>query len=128
MVKASEAINSLQKHTLTVTLKGEELPLFSEDWRNLFGKILQLSPKTQGGEGKWTLHELFFSLKTILKGQTIVKVGDCQAVGSKRPVQLLSSFLCLNTTKQYNVTIHFVELVLEALNGHAMDWPLEYHD
>lgn len=126
--RAAEVVNTLQEDTMTVTLKGEVLPLFSEDWRNLFGKIFQLSPKTHSEAGKWTLHELFPSLKAVQKGQTTVKIADCQAAGSKRPLRLLSSFFCLNTTNQYNITIHFAELVLATLNGQAVDWPLEFLD
>lgn len=126
--RAAETINTLQVDTLTITLKGEVLPLFSEDWRSLFSKNFQLSPKTHGEAGKWTLHELFPSLKAVQKGQTTMKIGDCQAVGSKRPLRLLNSFFCLKTTNQYNITIHFAKLVLAALNGHTLDWPLEFLD
>ena len=127
-VRSVEAINTLQENTLQVTLKGEALPLFSENWRNLFLKVFHLTPKAEDNGGKWELHELFPSLKTLQKGQTAVKVGDCQVAGSKRPVRLLSSFFCLNTSSQYSITIHFAELVLAALNGKKVDWPLEFFD
>ena len=74
------------------------------------------------------MHELFPSLSTIQEGQSSVKVGDCQAAGSKRPLRLLNSFFCLNTSSQYSITIHFAKLVLAALNGEKVDWPLEFFD
>lgn len=127
-VRAAEAINTLQEDTLQVTLKGELLPLFSENWRDLFLKLFRLTPKGEDeGEGL-QLHELFPSLRTIQEGQSSVKVGDCQAAGSKRPLRLLSSFFCLNTSSQYSITIHFAKLVLAALNGEKVDWPLEFFD
>ena len=127
-VRATEAITTLQEETLKVSLKGEILPLFSENWRELFHNIFHLSPKGEG-EGKVRqLHELFPSLKVLQKGQVTVKVSDCQMPGSKRPLRLLSSFFCLNTTSQYSITIHFAKLVLAAVNGQAVDWPLEFFD
>lgn len=45
MVTAAEAINNLQEDTLKVTLKGKTLPLFSQNWRKLFFKIFQRTPK-----------------------------------------------------------------------------------
>lgn len=51
-VRAAEAINTLQEDTLQVTLKGELLPLFSENWRDLFLKLFRLTPKGKDkGEG-----------------------------------------------------------------------------
>ena len=127
-VRAAEAINTLQEDTLQVTLKGEELPLFSENWRSLFLKLFHLTPKGEGERGKLQLQDLFPSLETIQDGQKSVKVGDCQVAGSKRPLRLLSSFFCLNTSSQYSISIHFANLVLAALNGEKVDWPLEFFD
>ena len=127
-VRAMEAINSLQENTLQVTLKGETLPLFSENWRALFLKIFHLSPKGHSQGETWELHELFPSLKTMQKGQVAVKISDCQIAGSKKPLRLLNSFFCLNTASQYSITIHFAKLVLAAMNGQAVDWPLEFFD
>ena len=127
-VRAIEAINTLQEKTLKVTLKGETLPLFSGNSRELLLNVFKLSPKGEGEGETWQLHELFPSLKTIQKGQLTVKVSDCQIPGSKRPLRLLSSFFCLNTASQYSVTIHFAKLVLAAVNGQAVDWPLEFFD
>ena len=62
------------------------------------------------------------------KGQATVKIGDCQISGSKKPLRLLSSFFCLNTASQYSITIHFAKLVVAAVNGQAVDWPLEFFD
>lgn len=127
-VRAVEAVNTLDEDTLQVTLKGEVLPLFSKNWRDLFLKIFHLASKDQGENGNWELHDLFPSLKTMQKGQTTVKVGDCQMAGAKRPLRLLSSFFCLNVSGQYSITIHFAKLVLAALNGEKVDWPLEFFD
>jgi hypothetical protein len=126
--RASEAINTLQEDTLKVTLKGEVLPLFSGNWRELFLKVFHLTPRGQGEGGKLQLQDLFPSLAKIQEGQKSVKVGDCQVAGSKRPLRLLSSFFCLNTSGQYSISIHFANLVLAALNGEKVDWPLELFD
>ena len=127
-VRAREAIDTLQEDTMQVTLKGEVLPLFSENWRELFLIIFHLAPKGEGEGGKFQLQDLFPSLATIQEGQKNVKVGDCTVAGSKRPLRLLSSFFCLNTSSQYNITIHFAKLLLAALNGEKVDWPLEFFD
>ena len=126
--RALEAINTLHTNTLQVTIKGEELPLFSANWRELFFKVFHLTPKAAGEGGKLQLQDLFPSLTTIQEGQKSVKVGDCQVAGSKRPLRLLSSFFCLNTSGQYSISIHFANLVLAALNGEKVDWPLEFFD
>lgn len=52
-----DTIYTLQENTLKVTLKGETLPLFSENWRDLFPKIFQLTPKREGEGEKWELYE-----------------------------------------------------------------------
>ena len=127
-IRATEAIDTLQEDTLQVTLKGETLPLFSENWRKLFLKVFHLSPKDPTQGETWELHELFPSLRTMQKGQATVKIGDCQISGSKKPLRLLSSFFCLNTASQYSITIHFAKLVVAAVNGQAVDWPLEFFD
>ena len=127
-VRAAEVINTLQEETLKVNIKGETFPLFTENWKDLFRSIFHLSPKGAGEGETRQLHELFPSLKVIQKGQVTVKVSDCQLAGSKRPLRLLSSFFCLNTTGQYSVTIHFAKLVLAAINGQAVDWPQEFFD
>ena len=128
-VRAMEAIDTLHEDTLQVTLKGEVMPLFSENWRELFIKIFHLAPRGEGQKGeKLQLQDLFPSLETIQEGQKNVKVGDCRVPGSKRPLRLLSSFFCLNTSGQYSISIHFAKLVLAALNGEKVDWPLEFLD
>jgi hypothetical protein len=124
-----EAIDTLQEDTLKVILKGEIMFLFSANWRDSFLKIFHLAPRAKSEKGeKLQLQDLFPSLETIQKGQKNVKVGDCKVAGSKRPLRLLSSFLCLNTSGQYGISIHFAKLVLAALNGEKVDWPLEYLD
>ena len=127
-IRAMEAINSLQENTLQVTHKGETLPLFSKNWRELFLKIFHLSPKRHIQGETWELHELFPSLKTLQKGQVTVKFSDCQIAGSKEPLRLLSSFFYHNTASQYSIPIHFAKLVVAAVNGQAVDWPLEFFD
>ena len=127
-VRAREVIDTLEEDTMHVTIKGEVLPLFSEDWRALFLKIFHLAPKGEGEGGKLQLSDLFPSLATIQEGQKSVKIGDCKVAGSKRPLRLLSSFFCLNTSGQYSITIHFAELLLTAMNGEKVDWPLEFFD
>ena len=126
--RAAEAINTLQEDTLEVTIKRETLCLLFKDWKNLFLKIFKLTPK-RATEGKvWDLLELFPSLKTIQKGQNTVKVGDCQIARSKKPLRLLSSLFCLNTTNQYSISITFAKRVLATLNGQEVDWPLEFFE
>ena len=126
--RAAEAITTAQEDTLKVTIKGENISIFSSNWRSLFSKVFKLNIKQEGGGEKWTLQELFPSLSARQKGQLIVKVGDCQAVGSKKPLRLLSSLFCLNTTGQYSISITFAKKVLAALNGQEVDWPLEFYE
>ena len=125
---AAEAITTTQEDTLQVTIKGEQVPIFSKNWRSLFLKKFKLAIKKEGGGEKWKLQELFPSLATMQKGQLIVKVGDCRAVGAKKPLRLLSSLFCLNTTSQYSISISFAKRVLAALNGQEVDWPLEFYE
>ena len=126
--RAAEVINTLQEDTMKVTVKGEQVTILPKNWRSLFLKIFNLSPKKEGEGEKWKLQELFPSLSAIQKGQLIVKVGDCRAVGSKKPLRLLSSLFCLNTTSQYSISITFAKKVMAALNGQEVDWPLEFYE
>ena len=125
---AAEAITTTHEDTLQVTIKGEQVSLFTKNWRGVFLKVFKLNVRHEGGGEKWTLQELFPSLTTMQKGQLIVKVGDCRAVGSKKPLRLLSSLFCLNTTSQYSISISFAKQVLAALNGQEVDWPLEFYE
>ena len=125
---AAEAVNTLQEATLTITLKEVQVQLIPTNWEDLFVKIFKLSPKHAGSGEQWELHELFPSLKTIPKGQNAVKVGDCQILGAKRPLRLLSSLFCLNTTNQYSISIPFAKHILAALNGQEVNWPLEFYE
>ena len=125
---AAEAITTTQEDTLQVTLKGEKVSLFTKNWRGVFLKVFKLNVRQEGGGEKWKLQELFPSLTTMQKGQLIVKVGDCRAIGSKKPLRLLSSLFCLNTTSQYSISISFAKQVLAALNGQKVDWPLEFYE
>ena len=125
---AAEAITTTQEDTLQVTLKGEKISLFTKNWRGVFLKVFKLNVRQEGGGEKWKLQELFPSLTTMQKGQLIVKVGDCRALGSKKPLRLLSSLFCLNTTSQYSISISFAKQVLAALNGQEVDWPLEFYE
>ena len=125
---AAEAITTTQEDTLQVTLKGEKVSLFTKNWRGVFLKVFKLNVRQEGGGEKWKLQELFPSLTTMQKGQLIVKVGDCRALGSKKPLRLLSSLFCLNTTSQYSISISFAKQVLAALNGQEVDWPLEFYE
>ena len=94
----------------------------------MFLKVFKLNVRQEGGGEKWKLQELFPSLTTMQKGQLIVKVGDCRALGSKKPLRLLSSLFCLNTTSQYSISISFAKQVLAALNGQEVDWPLVFYE
>lgn len=126
--RAAEVINTVQEDTMKVNVKGEQVTILPKNWRSLFLKIFNLSPKKEGEGAKWKLQELFPSLSAIQKGQLIVKVGDCRAVGSKKPLRLLSSLFCLNTTSQYSISITFAKKVMAALNGQEVDWPLEFYE
>lgn len=111
-----------------MTVKGKHVFIFSKNWRSLFLKVFKLTAKREGKGDKWKLQELFPSIATIQKGQLSVKVGDCRAVGSKKPLRLLSSLFCLNTSSQYSISITSAKRVLAALNGQEVDWPLEFYE
>lgn len=125
---ATEAVQTLQETTLDFTLKGEKVSLLSKDWDATFSKVFKLFPKRAGPGEQWELHELFPSFKTLPKGQNAIKVGDCQIPGAKRPLRLLSSLFCLNASNQYSISIPFARHVLAALNGQAVNWPLEFYE
>lgn len=57
-----------------------------------------------------------------------MKVGNCQITGLKKPLRLLNSLFCLNTSGQRSITIDFAKQVLAALNGQRVDWPLEFFE
>ena len=56
-----------------------------------------------------------------------MKVTDCTYPGAKKPLKILSSLFCLNTTGQNQISILFAKLILAALNGHTIDWVEEFH-
>ena len=65
-VRAMEAIDTLEEDTMQVTLKGEVMPLFSANWRELFLKVFHLTPRGEGDRGEnLQLQDLFPSLETV---------------------------------------------------------------
>ena len=71
--------------------------------------------------------DLFPSLKNATDGQETVKVADCAYPGAKKPLRMLSSLFCLNTTSHTHISISFAELIVAALNGHTIDWAEEFY-
>lgn len=123
-----EAIAYLEPTTLSTTVKGESVVIIAKHWRKQFQQVFHLtSKKEQPVTKEWQLEELFPSLKVNLDKRDTVRIADCQYPGSKRPLRLLSSLLCLNPTYQHSIASSFAEHILAALNGKAVDWPQEFH-
>ena len=123
-----EAIASLDTTTLSATVKGEKMVIITKNWRKQFQQVFHLtSKKEQPVTKEWQLDELFPSLKANSDNRDTVRIADCQYPGSKRPLRLLSSLLCLNPTHQHHIASSFAEHILAAINGKAVDWPQEFH-
>ena len=123
-----EALSSLEPATLTATVKEDSIILIAKNWRNQFQQVFHLKPKKEQPVTKlWQLAELFPSFKEDSDKQETLRISDCQYPGSRRPLRLLSSLLCLNSTHQHNIAIPFAGHILAALNGKAVDWPSEFH-
>ena len=78
---------------------------------------------------EWQFANLFPTLKENPKDKETMRIADCQYLGARRLLWLLSSPFCLNPMHQNHITISFVEFVVSALNGQEVDWPQEiYHE
>lgn len=120
-----EAIASLNPTTLLTTIKGNDVAIIAKKWRKQYQQVFHLhSAEKRPVNHEWTLAELFPSLKDNAE---TVRISDCRYPGSKRPLRLLSSLLCLNPAHQHNIASSFAEHILAALNGEAVDWPQEFH-
>ena len=123
-----EAIASLEPTTLMTTVKGEHQAILSKEWRKQFQQVFHLTRKhKQPVIKKWTLAELFPSLEENADKQESVRIADCLYPGAKRPLRLLSSLFCLNSTHQHHIATSFAKHILAALNGQPMDWPQEFY-
>ena len=123
-----EALSSLEPATLTATVKEDSIILIAKNWRKQFQQVFHLKPKKEQPVTKlWQLAELFPSFKEDSDKQETLRISDCQYPGSRRPIRLLSSLLCLNSTHQHSIAIPFAGHILAALNGEAVDWPQEFH-
>jgi hypothetical protein len=123
-----EAIASLEPTTWSTTVKGESIIIITKNWRTQFQEVFHLtSRKEQTVNKEWQLEELFPSSKGNSTKPDTVRISDCQYPGSRRPLRLLSSLLCLNPAHQHHIAISFAEHILDALNGKAVDWPQEFH-
>lgn len=124
----TEAMASLEPKTWITTMKGNNIPLIATNWREQYEQVFHLSVKKANQvTTKWQLHELFPKLQEDADNPKAVRIADCQYPGARRPLRLLSSLLCLNTSNQHNIATSFAEHVLDALNGQTVDWPQEFH-
>jgi hypothetical protein len=123
-----ETIASLEPTTWSTTVKGESIIIVAKNWRTQFQEVFHLtSRKEQTVNKEWQVEEMFPSSKGNSTKQDTVRISDCQYPGSKKPLRLLSSLLCLNPAHQHHIAISFAEHILDALNGKAIDWPQEFH-
>ena len=114
---------------MLTTVREKAIPLIAADWRTQFWEVFELTKRKVKANTQWKLCELFPSLKAPTERQETVKVTDCAYPGAQKPLRILSSLFCLNTVGQNHLAISFAELILAALNGHAVDWPKElYHE
>ena len=120
-----EAIASFEPTTLQATIKGKSMAIIAKNWRKQFQQVFHLRAKEEQLVTKqWTLAKLFPSLK---ENAEAVRTSDCKYPGSRRPLRLLSSMLCLNTARQHHIAVTFAEDVVAALNGKAVDWPQQLY-
>lgn len=124
----TEAIASVDPKTWVTTVKGENVPLISKNWRKQFQRVFNLSRKeAMPVTTKWQLTDLFPTVKD--NPQETMRISDCQHSAARRPLRLLSSFFCLNPFHHNHITMSIVEFVVAALNGQEVDWPQElYHE
>ena len=126
-VLVREAIANLNITNMTTTVQGKTIPLLTTQWKNQLRDIFEFTTQKVTSTKKWELTELFPSLKATSSGRETVKVTDCTYPGAKKPLRVLSSLFCLNTTGQEHISIPFAELILTALNGNTIDWVEEFH-
>lgn len=122
-----EAIANLKVSTMTTTVQGKTIPLLATNWKTQLRDIFEFTTRKTASTKQWKLAELFPSLKATSDGRETVKVTDCTYPGAKKPLRILSSLFCLNTTGQDHISIPFAELILAALNGNTIDWVEEFH-
>lgn len=123
-----EALTNLKEDTMVTTVQSKTFPLIAADWRPQLRSVFDLTNRKITSTKQWELSEFFPSLKTLTPGQETVKVTDCTYPGAKKPLRLLSSLFCLNIAGQNHISIFFAELIMEALNGQAVDWPAEFYE
>ena len=112
---------------MTTTVQGKTIPLLTTNWKTQLQDIFEFTTLKVASTKKWELTELFPSLKAKSDGRETVKVTDCTYPGAKKPLRILSSLFCLNTTGHDHISIPFAELILAALNGNTIDWVEEFH-
>ena len=107
------------------TVKGKNMAIIAKNWRKQFQQVFHLREKEEQPVTKdWTLAKLFPSLKEDAEA---VRTSGCKYPGSKRPLRLLSSLLCLSHAQQHHIGVSFAEHVVAALNGKAVDWPQQFY-
>ena len=122
-----EAIANLNTTDMTTTVQGKTFPLLAAQWKDQLRDIFEFTTRKATSTKKWELTELFPSLKEAAPGRETVKVSDCTYPGAEKPLRILSSLFCLNTTGQDHISISFAELIMAALNGNTIDWVEEFH-
>ena len=122
-----EALTNLEEPTMMTTVQGKTFPLLAPDWKTQVRDTFEITHRKVVAAKQWEISELFPSLKTAGDAQETVKVTDCTYPGAKKPLRILSSLFCLNTTGHNHISISFAELILAALNGSTIDWVEEFH-
>ena len=122
-----EAVANLEETTMSTTVQGKQLTLLKPDWRAQLQDTFQFTTRKVTTTKHWEMTDFFPSLKNATDGQETVKVADCAYPGAKKPLRMLSSLFCLNTTNHTHISISFAELIVAALNGHTIDWAEEFY-
>lgn len=122
-----EALINLEEPTMMTTVQGVTFPLLASDWRAQLQDTFEFTTRKTTATKHLEVTDFFPSLKNAAEGQETVKVSDCTFPGAKKPLRILSSLFCLNTTSQNHISISFAELILAALNGHNIDWAGEFY-
>ena len=122
-----EVVANLKETTMNTTVQGKQFTLLQADWRAQFQDTFEFTIRKVTTTKHWEMIDLFPSLKNATEKQETVKVADCAYPGTKKPLRMLSSLFCLNTTSQTHISISFVELIVAVLNGHTIDWAEEFY-
>ena len=124
----AEVLDNMEPEGLGSMVNEKKFNIFPEDMREYMKTLFCLVPYKRViglNEEKLQITSLFTKAKEAGK-KTMVKISDCSHDELKKPLKLINSLMLMRLNSQ-TIPLSFIKIIVRALNGERVDWPLILH-